>query len=76
MDGTVTTTEDPYTLFQDWMAEATKGEINDPNAVCLATATPFSSTMRADGRPSGVAVARHTAFGSLISPLVASAIQS
>ena len=45
MDGTVTTTEDPYALFQDWMAEATKGEINDPNAVCLATATP-------DGRPS------------------------
>jgi pyridoxamine 5'-phosphate oxidase len=45
MDGTVTTTEDPYTLFQDWMADATKGEINDPNAVCLATATP-------DGRPS------------------------
>jgi pyridoxamine 5'-phosphate oxidase len=45
MDGTVTTTEDPYALFQDWMADATKGEINDPNAVCLATATP-------DGRPS------------------------
>lgn len=45
MDGTTTTTEDPYALFQDWMAEATKGEINDPNAVCLATAT-------ADGRPS------------------------
>jgi hypothetical protein len=45
MDGTATTTEDPYALFQDWMAEATKGEINDPNAVCLATATP-------DGRPS------------------------
>ena len=38
MDGTVTTTEDPYALFQDWMADATKGEINDPNAVCLATA--------------------------------------
>ena len=45
MDGTATTTEDPYALFQDWMADATKGEINDPNAVCLATATP-------DGRPS------------------------
>lgn len=45
MDGTVTTPEDPFALFQDWMAEATKGEINDPNAVCLATATP-------DGRPS------------------------
>ena len=40
MDGTVTTTEDPYALFQDWMAETTKGEINAPNAVCLANATP------------------------------------
>ncbi len=38
-------TEDPITLFEAWMAEATKSEPNDPNAVCLATATP-------DGRPS------------------------
>ena len=36
---------DPYALFADWMAEATKSEPNDPNAMCLATATP-------DGRPS------------------------
>jgi pyridoxamine 5'-phosphate oxidase len=38
-------TEDPIPLFEGWMAEATKTEPNDPNAVCLATATP-------DGRPS------------------------
>jgi pyridoxamine 5'-phosphate oxidase len=35
---------DPYALFAEWMAEATKTEPNDPNAMCLATATP-------DGRP-------------------------
>ena len=36
---------DPYRLFGEWFAEAEKAEINDPNAVALATATP-------DGRPS------------------------
>jgi pyridoxamine 5'-phosphate oxidase len=36
---------DPHALFADWMAEATKTEPNDPNAMCLATSTP-------DGRPS------------------------
>jgi len=36
---------DPFALFQDWMAKATQTEINDPNAMTLATAT-------ADGRPS------------------------
>jgi len=36
---------DPYALFAEWMAEATKTEPNDPNAMCLATSTP-------DGRPS------------------------
>ncbi|AWJ84974.1 pyridoxamine 5'-phosphate oxidase [Azospirillum sp. TSH58] len=29
---------DPYALFQDWMDEATRSEINDPNAMALATA--------------------------------------
>jgi pyridoxamine 5'-phosphate oxidase len=38
-------TEDPIALFGAWMAEATRSEPNDPNAVCLATATP-------EGRPS------------------------
>jgi pyridoxamine 5'-phosphate oxidase len=37
--------EDPYALFAEWLAEATRSEPNDPNAMCLATATP-------EGRPS------------------------
>jgi pyridoxamine 5'-phosphate oxidase len=41
----VPATEDPIPLFEAWMAEAATSEPNDPNAVCLATATP-------DGRPS------------------------
>lgn len=41
----VPATEDPIPLFAAWMAEAAQSEPNDPNAVCLATATP-------DGRPS------------------------
>ena len=36
---------DPYALFAEWMTEATASELNDPNAMCLATCTP-------DGRPS------------------------
>ena len=36
---------DPIRLFQDWLAEATVSEPNDPNAMALATATP-------DGHPS------------------------
>lgn len=44
MDGTATT-DDPIAIFEAWMAEAAGSEPNDPNAVCLATATP-------DGFPS------------------------
>lgn len=36
---------DPYALFTEWLAEAARSEVNDPNALCLATATP-------EGRPS------------------------
>lgn len=36
---------DPVRLFQDWLAEAEKTEVNDPNGMALATATP-------DGHPS------------------------
>jgi len=36
---------DPFQLFDEWFAEARAGEINDPEAMALATAT-------ADGRPS------------------------
>jgi pyridoxamine 5'-phosphate oxidase len=38
-------TDDPIAVFAAWMAEATKSEPNDPNAVCLATCTR-------EGRPS------------------------
>jgi pyridoxamine 5'-phosphate oxidase len=30
----------PYDLFQAWLGEATESEINDPNAVALATVDP------------------------------------
>jgi pyridoxamine 5'-phosphate oxidase len=36
---------DPFALFEEWFAAAQVGEINDPNAMALATATP-------DGAPS------------------------
>jgi pyridoxamine 5'-phosphate oxidase len=38
-------TEDPIALFSAWMKEAEAAEPNDPNAVCLATASK-------EGRPS------------------------
>ncbi len=37
--------DDPFSLFATWFAEAERGEPNDPNGMVLATATP-------DGRPS------------------------
>lgn len=37
--------EDPITLFQSWLTDAETQEINDPNAMCLATADE-------QGRPS------------------------
>ena len=39
----------PFAQFHAWMAEAEKTEINDPNAMIVATATP-------DGRPSARAI--------------------
>ncbi|GAA4010875.1 pyridoxamine 5'-phosphate oxidase [Sphingomonas swuensis] len=36
---------DPFALFAEWMALARESEVNDPDAMALATATP-------DGRPS------------------------
>ncbi len=38
-------TTDPFPRFAAWFAEACAAEVNDPNAMALATATP-------DGRPS------------------------
>lgn len=29
--------DDPFEIFNDWLAQATKSEINDPNAMALAT---------------------------------------
>jgi len=37
--------DDPLTLFDDWFESAKRSELNDPNAMSLATATP-------DGKPS------------------------
>src|SRR5256885_15236329 len=37
-------TNDPHWLFESWLAEAMKQELNDPTAMALATATP-------DGEP-------------------------
>jgi pyridoxamine 5'-phosphate oxidase len=36
--------DDPFALARDWMSEATKAEVNDPNAMAL-------STVDADGMP-------------------------
>ena len=32
--------KDPFALFAEWLADATKVELNDPNAMALATADP------------------------------------
>ncbi|GAA5081304.1 pyridoxamine 5'-phosphate oxidase [Roseibacterium beibuensis] len=32
--------DDPFRLAQDWLAEAEKTEVNDPNAIALATVDP------------------------------------
>jgi pyridoxamine 5'-phosphate oxidase len=41
----ISVTEDPFALFRKWLAEAEKTEVNDPNAVSIATVGP-------DGVPS------------------------
>ena len=33
----------PIELFKKWISKAEEGEINDPNAVAVATATAFGS---------------------------------
>ncbi|PWW01866.1 pyridoxamine 5'-phosphate oxidase [Hoeflea marina] len=35
--GDFTTAEEPFALFADWLQDATKSEVNDPNALALAT---------------------------------------
>jgi pyridoxamine 5'-phosphate oxidase len=44
MTGDFTETNEPFVLFQSWLAEAEKSEPNDPNAMALASAD-------ADGLP-------------------------
>ena len=39
-DSVIPSGADPYVLFDDWFAEAKEAEVNDPNAMALATATP------------------------------------
>ncbi len=39
-DGDFTQSRDPFALFAAWMAEAEHSEINDPNAMQLATVDP------------------------------------
>ncbi|HEY2011308.1 MAG TPA: pyridoxamine 5'-phosphate oxidase [Rhizomicrobium sp.] len=36
-DGGITSRDDPFALFKNWMAEAEASEPNDPNAMALAT---------------------------------------
>lgn len=38
--GDFTEASEPFTLFSDWFSKAEKEEINDPNAMVLATADP------------------------------------
>ena len=47
---------DPFQLFDEWFAEAKAKEINDPDAMALATSTP-------DGRPSELTRRRWGSFG-------------
>jgi pyridoxamine 5'-phosphate oxidase len=44
-DSAIPSGGDPFALFEKWFGEAKDSEINDPNALALATATP-------DARPS------------------------
>ena len=39
-DGDFTLREEPFRLFAEWLEDATKSEINDPNGVALATVDP------------------------------------
>jgi pyridoxamine 5'-phosphate oxidase len=43
-DGDFTTRDEPFALFAEWLADAAKSELNDPNALALAT-------VDADGLP-------------------------
>jgi len=40
MNSDFTATKDPFPLFAEWLGEAEKSEINDPNGMALATVDP------------------------------------
>lgn len=40
MNSDFTATTDPFPLFAEWLGEAEKSELNDPNAMALATVDP------------------------------------
>jgi pyridoxamine 5'-phosphate oxidase len=39
-NGDFTEASEPYSLFDQWLSEATKSEVNDPNGMALATVDP------------------------------------
>lgn len=53
--------DDPFDLFAAWMADAEAGEVNDPNAMTVSTAT-------ADGRPSARTILLKGVDGPEMSP--------
>ena len=42
LDASFMNEDDPLVVFKQWMSEAEKNEINDPNAVALATVNEFN----------------------------------
>ena len=42
-DKKLQTEDDPFVLFRDWYDQASNAEINDPNAICVATLNPDGS---------------------------------
>ncbi|SOC14536.1 pyridoxamine 5'-phosphate oxidase [Rhodobacter maris] len=66
--------EDPFALAQAWLAEAEKTEINDPNAIALATVDAeglpnvrmvLLKEIEAQNAPSGGAFLFYTNYGSV-----------
>jgi hypothetical protein len=43
----------PHLLFEQWFALAKESELNDANAVALATADPAGTAIRQDGASQG-----------------------
>lgn len=65
--------DDPFRIAQDWLDEATKTEINDPNAIALSTVDPdglpdvrmvLLKEIEQSDAPSGGAFIFYTNYGS------------